>query len=202
MSNKDPDDLKAGEIILTDKQIENLISFMINLMSETSQVSVALNVSHKFLQLVRSPSHDEMDRFEDKVLSKALSLLSILTATRGQLKELRLLTKKIIQLLPESQRKITKNTNIRLSKFLDKIENLLDQMPPGDDSFCQTPSKDHSTLMKSSEVNVTVRELSQRKLVGGEGHHEEEDDGQENDEDEEIDYMNLSQDISLRMTDV
>ena len=191
MSNKPEEDLESGEFLMSDKQLENLVSFMINLMSESCQVSAALTVSHRFLELVKGNKND-LKNFEDKVLSKALLSLSILTATRRQLKELKVHINLIIKLLPTSfNRKLSKSGTSRVKKVLEKIDNLMEQMPPGDLDSSQvlTPTKGDQSRFSAGDVTVM-------QLANDLDEEEDEDEGEETDK--QVDYSFLSDQGSQR----
>jgi hypothetical protein len=199
MSSKFKEDLEEGEFVMSDKELENLISFMVNLMTDCSQVAVALLVAEKFLQLLRDNSNDHLKNYEDKVLSKALNQLYINTGTRGQLKKLRTYANLIIEILPTSfNRKMTKNGIARVNKFESKISSLLEEMPAGDLDTSQVSSAgDQSSHINS--VNMTVRELASKKQRNEEEEDQLLEEEADDEQQDEINYSVLSQDISKEL---
>lgn len=127
MNKKECHDFKDYEFGITPSEIENMIVFMANLMTDEAHVRVLDSVCNKIIDLLPKKNQDD---FVYKYLFKALSCLTIDSATNRQLKELKMLVDKIDKFVSSSSlaAKIPSISIRRLEKLSEKIESTLERM--------------------------------------------------------------------------
>ena len=155
MSNKGEDSFEEDDFELPQHKVENLMSFMINLMNENVQPKVALAVCHKILDLFEKPD-DDLFRFEDRVLCKCLQSLSVISATKAQLKELKLVLKKVVELAEEDPDRLSQNSLKKVKKVLDKVQEYLDQLK--DEGNCSQLTIEQNDTHQGNETGETEEE--------------------------------------------
>lgn len=169
MSKKSANEHEIYEFEITQSEIENMIIFMSNLMTDDAHVRVINSVCNKIIDLI---SQRRFDDLVYKYLFKALSCLTIDAATNRQLKELKILINKIQKQITTSPmvNKIPQVSVRRLEKVSIKIELALERLKE---------SGNNSTLSAGD------RTITNHDDADGEGDKEDGDgEGDKGDDDE------------------
>lgn len=195
MSEKDSEDLEADEFEMTPSEIDNMIGFVINLMTEAVQVKMAISVCHKIIDQ-GNEDQDVDNRIGERFLIKTLTCLTIDMGTKAQLKELQVLGEKIQSMIADVTIRFSQASIKKLSKFFDRVEMILSHLKDdanssqlGMEDADRTLRQDRQTSDRcASRTSVSSAAASDARADNEDG------DGDEDDEDERtlIDYNNLS----------
>ena len=199
MSQKNSEDRNADEFEMTSAQIDNLIGFVLNLMTEAVQVKLAISVCHKIIDLGSDDSNVET-RIGERFLLKSLTSLVVDTGTKAQLKELKVLGEKIKSLIDDVSIRFTQASGKKLTKFFDRVDFILSHLKDDANSSqmgmplteSQSTERDDAdrTLREEGEAagRPTSRASASSARTSGNGERDESEDGDET----LIDYNNLS----------
>lgn len=141
------------EFPITAQQIENLIVFVVNLMTESVQVKVAISVCHKILDLDEDRDDDDSFMFDERFMLKALTSLVIDVGTKAQLRELQILGEKIQCCAADRRIRFSQASIKKLTKFFDRVEIILSHLKDDANS---------SQLGMDEAADRTLRDETQR----------------------------------------
>ncbi|RWS01908.1 condensin complex subunit 3-like protein [Dinothrombium tinctorium] len=174
--------------------LENMIHFFVELMSDEIHPRIAVIVCQKMmdiLQLNSSAAFKAQSEMLVKFLPKVLSLLTLSVASKPQLRDLRVLIRNI---KTNIENRITKCPQIvlkRLDKFASKIEMCLSQFSSQDASFTEqqsTPVKSNEQLFdelnkslnQSKTMDEITEEYEETEASRTKSHEQTEEDDEEN----------------------
>lgn len=184
------DELESDEFEITPAQIDNLIGFVINLMTEAVQVKMAISVCHKIIDEGNDDS-DVGSRISERFLLKTLTSLVIDTGSKAQLKELQVLGEKIKSLIADLSIRFSQASVKKLGKFFDRVEIILSHLK--DDANSSQLGMEDADRTLREEAEASARSASRASsAVTSDANGEHNDDEDEDGERTLIDYNNLS----------
>lgn len=135
------------EATLSPILIENMTTYMTQMLGEDAAVRVFISVANNILNVLKDePTREEVDDLAAKYLMKALIVLPIEAATKGQLKEIRSLLEQIAEEFTQHNKSPCLR---RVAKISEKVDNFLSKLGGESDS---------SQLSNLAAVDKTVIE--------------------------------------------